>query len=173
MRLSRFCLGRSVLGRVKHLHIVLFCYLTFGLFSFHYVVWLLQPRVVVIGFCQRKIFLNTDMGTKRCSSNLSIKSGIQPGRISYTPPYKAICKNRTNVFTHRCGSFGFRGREYRLVRPEFVWSTGYICHTPTWPHSPSSRIRYIITDNTTKPYRHIAVSTAKFRISIKYFFIII
>ena len=30
------------------------------------------------------------------------------------------------------------GREYRLVKPEFVWGTGYICHTPNWLHSLNS-----------------------------------
>ena len=30
------------------------------------------------------------------------------------------------------------GREYRLVKPKFVWGTGYICHTPNWLHSLDS-----------------------------------
>ena len=38
---------------------------------------------------------------------------------------------------------------------------------------PIPNFFHIITVNTTKPYRHIAVSAARFTISIKYFFIII
>ena len=72
---------------------------------------------------------------KMLMRNLPIKSGVLPACSLYPPPYKCfrfstkapyakiVPMEHTTIGTIFCV-----GREYRLVRPEFVWGTGLLSH---------------------------------------------